>query len=199
MSELALFDEALRRMGYPQIAGVDEAGRGPLAGPVIAAAVILGPEPRVPGVRDSKQLSPRAREALVPRILSAACEVSLGCAWQDEIDSLNIRVASILAMSRALSGLRVLPDLVLVDGRDFPEVGLRGMALVRGDCRSEAVAAASILAKVARDHLMDILHTLCPEYGFNRNKGYPTLEHLACIARHGPSIFHRMTFKGTSR
>jgi len=196
---LGEFDDRLRESGFPILAGVDEAGRGPLAGPVVAAVVVMRPDTHPQGIIDSKMLSARRRDAALQRILEGCVEVSLGAAWQDEIDQINIRAATLLAMSRAILQLTVSPDLVLVDGRDLPPTSRPGVALVRGDARSESVAAASIVAKVARDAIMCHLHEVYPEYGFDRHKGYPTREHLQCLAAFGPCPLHRRSYRGVER
>ena len=196
---LGEFDDRLRESGFPTLAGVDEAGRGPLAGPVVAAVVVMRPGVHPQDIVDSKTLSAGRRDAALQRILEGCVEVSLGAAWQDEIDEINIRAATLLAMSRALSQLRVSPDLVLVDGLDLPPMSCPGVALVKGDARSESVAAASIVAKVARDAIMCHLHQVYPEYGFDRHKGYPTKEHPRRLAVLGPCPLHRRTYRGVDR
>jgi len=196
---LGEFDDRLRESGFPTLAGVDEAGRGPLAGPVVAAVVVMRPGVHPQDIVDSKTLSAGRRDAALQRILEGCVEVSLGAAWQDEIDEINIRAATLLAMSRALSQLRVSPDLVLVDGLDLPPMSCPGVALVKGDARSESVAAASIVAKVARDAIMCHLHQVYPEYGFDRHKGYPTSEHLQCLAAFGPCPLHRRSYRGVEK
>lgn len=196
VSDLVVFDDSLSDAGFSTIVGVDEAGRGPLAGPVVAAAVVLPAGAHLLGVDDSKRLSAKKRETLCKEILKCAIEASLGVAWQDEIDEVNIRVASLRAMARAVNQLSIDPDLVLVDGKDAPDLRLPVVALVRGDARSESVAAASIVAKVVRDALMCGLHTAYPQYGFNKHKGYPTPEHLRNLAAFGPCPLHRKTFRG---
>ena len=196
---LGEFDDRLRKSGFPILAGVDEAGRGPLAGPVVAAVVVMRPDTHPQGIIDSKMLSAGRRDAALQRILEGCVEVSLGEAWQDEIDEINIRAATLLAMSRAISQLTVSPDLVLVDGRDLPPMSCPGVALVKGDARSESVAAASIAAKVARDAIMCHLHQVYPEYGFDRHKGYPTSEHLQCLAAFGPCPLHRRSYRGVEK
>ena len=196
---LGEFDDHLRESGFPILAGVDEAGRGPLAGPVVAAVVVMRPDTHPQGIIDSKMLSARRRDAALQRILEGCVEVSLGAAWQDEIDETNIRAATLLAMSRAISQLMVSPDLVLVDGLDLPPMSCPGVALVKGDARSESVAAASIAAKVARDAIMCHLHQVYPEYGFDRHKGYPTSEHLQCLAAFGPCPLHRRSYRGVEK
>lgn len=179
------------------LAGLDEAGRGPLAGPVIAAVVVLGARQAIAGVRDSKQLSPGRREALAPVIRRDAVAWALGRAEAAEIDRLNILQASLLAMARALAALAVTPDRLHVDGNRLPPLGdYRGeaVAMVGGDRQCPAVAAASILAKVARDAEMRALDAHYPGYGFARHKGYPTAAHLAALTRLGPCAIHRRSF-----
>ncbi len=199
LEALGKFDDAIRGIGFPVLAGVDEAGRGPLAGPVVAAAVVMREGVHPCGVADSKMLSAAKRMAALERIMDSCVEVSLGAAWPEEIDKLNIRVAALLAMSRAMSQLAGQVDLALVDGRDLPALNCPGVALVKGDSRSECVAAASIVAKTARDGIMCRLHQAYPEYGFDRHKGYPTREHLERLAVLGPSPVHRKSFRGVVR
>lgn len=176
------------------IAGVDEAGRGPLAGPVLASAVIFVPGRAVEGVADSKTLSPSRREALAERIREHALCWAIGRAEVEEIDRLNILRASLLAMSRAVAALTHAPDMVLVDGPHAPAVDYQVRAVIGGDATVPAISAASILAKVERDALMRELDRLYPVYGFARHKGYPTAEHLRALAEHGVSPVHRRTF-----
>jgi ribonuclease HII len=177
------------------VAGVDEAGRGPLAGPVAVAAVILNPSDLPDGVDDSKALSAEQREPLFDLILSKALCVSLALACADEIDQHNIRMATLRAMARAVAALHTRPRMVLVDGRDVPP-GLvcDARAIVGGDATCMSIAAASIVAKVARDRLMARLDSHCPGYGFARHVGYATRSHIEAIATLGPSPFHRRTF-----
>ncbi|MGQ9557240.1 MAG: ribonuclease HII [Desulfurispora sp.] len=190
-------DQFLRQCGLEYIAGVDEAGRGPLAGPVVAAAVILPPDCRLPGLKDSKQLTARQRQALAAAIQQQALAWNVALATVAEIDRLNILQASLLAMQRAVRGLSIAPQHVLVDGRFIvPGLDLPQTALVRGDTLSPGIAAASVLAKVYRDDLMQALHQLYPQYGFDRHKGYPTAEHRAALRQFGPSPVHRRTFRG---
>jgi ribonuclease HII len=176
------------------VAGVDEAGRGPLAGPVVAAAVILE-HGRIPkGLNDSKQLSAQAREDLFPRIMEFAVAVGVGEASVDEIDLINIRQATHLAMARAVRALSVAAAFALVDGNDAPALPCPCDTLVDGDARSVSIAAASIVAKVTRDRMMDALHAQHPEFGWLSNKGYGTAEHLQALARHGVTPHHRRSF-----
>ena len=179
------------------VAGIDEAGRGPLAGAVVAAAVLLAPGQVLAGVRDSKQLSATQREALVERIHGSALDWSIGVATQTEIDALNILHATMLAMSRAFAGLRRRPDLVQIDGNRAPRLeGFAGpvQTVIGGDRSCPAISAASILAKVHRDQLMMELHAEYPAYGFDRHKGYPTAEHRAALLSLGPCPAHRRSF-----
>lgn len=176
------------------VAGVDEAGRGPLAGPVVAAAVILGDDVVIEGIRDSKQLAPARRERLAVLIRERAVAFALGAAEVAEIDALNILRASLLAMSRAVTALEIAPQRVLVDGNHLPELSCDARAVIGGDVRVPAVSAASILAKVARDAMMADLDRRYPEYGFARHKGYATEAHREALMRHGPCPVHRRTF-----
>jgi ribonuclease HII len=176
------------------VAGVDEAGRGPLAGPVCAAAVILDPGRPIPGLDDSKRLSPARRGALEPEIQTRALAWSLGWASAEEIDRLNILRASLLAMSRAVARLVPRPVRVLVDGNRCPELDCPAQAVVGGDGLIPAIGAASILAKVARDRLMERLELDYPGYGFSHHKGYPTQAHREALSRLGPCPEHRRTF-----
>jgi len=176
------------------ICGVDEAGRGPLAGPVFAAAVILDAGRPIAGIADSKKLAPGRRETLAREIRSHALAWTVASASVEEIDALNILQASLLAMRRAVEKLAVTPHQVLVDGLHCPRVGVPVRAVVRGDATVTVIAAASILAKVARDEEMLALHCDLPQYGFDRHKGYPTRAHLEALRAHGVSIVHRRSF-----
>ena len=176
------------------IAGVDEAGRGPLAGPVVAAAVILDPELSIAGVRDSKSLSPEKRERAAAAIRERALAWGVGQATVQEIDRFNILQATWLAMKRAVACLPVRPDHVLVDGNQCPDLPYPVEAVVRGDARVPVISAASIVAKVARDREMLVLDQRYPAYGFARHKGYPTREHLRSLDRYGACPVHRRTF-----
>lgn len=177
------------------MAGVDEAGRGPLAGPVAAAAVILDPDDLPEGVDDSKALSADEREVLFERVVAKALAIGIGFGPPREIDRLNIRQATFAAMRRAVDALAVRPDQVLVDGNDLPaRLGPSGEAIVGGDATCLSIAAASILAKVARDRLMVRLDGVHPGYGFARHKGYATAVHIAALRERGPCPAHRMSF-----
>lgn len=177
-----------------RVAGVDEVGRGPLAGDVVAAAVILDPRQPIPDLDDSKKLSARRREVLAQQVQEQALAVAIGRASPQEIDEHNILQASLIAMVRAVEALNIAPDLALVDGRQLPQWRYRAEAVVRGDARVAEIAAASIVAKVTRDREMDELHARWPVYGFDRHRGYPTAAHLAALARHGPCEVHRRSF-----
>jgi ribonuclease HII len=176
------------------VCGVDEAGRGPLAGPVYAAAVILDPALSIEGLADSKKLTPRQRRTLAPEIRSRAVAWSVASASVEEIDALNILQASLLAMRRAVEALAVTPHEVLVDGLHRPRLSVPVQAIVRGDATVAVIAAASILAKVTRDEEMLALHRQHPQYGFDRHKGYPTSAHLAALREHGVCPAHRRSF-----
>lgn len=176
------------------VCGVDEAGRGPLAGPVVAAAVVLDPARPVHGLADSKTLAAERREALAALIRARALAWAVASASVAEIDSLNVLRASLLAMRRAVERLALRPDRVLVDGPHCPELALPVEAVVGGDAKVQAIAAASILAKVARDAEMRALARLYPEYGFERHKGYPTPAHLKALRMHGVCPIHRRSF-----
>ncbi len=176
------------------VAGVDEAGRGPLAGPVFAAAVILDDLRPIRGLTDSKAISPRKRERLADEIRAHALCCSVASASVEEIDRLNVLQASLLAMRRAVEGLRLVPHRVVVDGNRTPLLAMSVAAIVKGDAKVAAISAASILAKVERDRLCDALHRQYPDYGFASHKGYPTPEHLSALSRHGPCAAHRRSF-----
>jgi ribonuclease HII len=182
-----------------RLAGVDEVGRGPLAGPVVAAAVILDPERPIEGLKDSKQLSQKRRETLAVQIRERALAWSLGRAEVEEIDRINILQASLLAMQRAVAGLGLLPELVLVDGNHCPSVDCRVLAVVKGDTLVAAISAASILAKVSRDQEMVTLDGLYPGYGLAGHKGYPSKRHLDALQRLGVSPVHRRSYAPVRR
>ena len=177
------------------VAGVDEAGRGPLAGPVVAAAVILDDLKRIKGLNDSKQLTPLRRERLFDEIRAHALAFCVAEASVEEIDSLNILHATMLAMKRAVEGLRLPPHKVLVDGNRLPQIRIRAEAIVGGDATVAAISAASILAKVTRDRLCVEHERHYPQYGFGTHKGYGTAAHLAALDEHGPCPWHRQSFE----
>lgn len=176
------------------ICGVDEAGRGPLAGPVFAAAVILDPRDPIDGLADSKKLSERTRDRLAPLIRERSLAWAVASATVEEIDALNILQATLLAMRRAVESLALRPDEVLVDGMHCPRVEIPVRAIVKGDSTVAAISAASILAKTARDAEMLRLHELHPQYGLDRHKGYPTVAHLAALRSHGVTAIYRRSF-----
>lgn len=190
------YEKGLWSRGLSTIAGVDEVGRGPLAGPVVAAAVVLAPNTPVEGVRDSKALSPAIREALLPEIQSRALAVALGAASVSEVDRLNVLSATRLAMSRALSRLPLEPQHVVLDGLPMKGLPWEHEAVVRGDARVHSIACASVVAKVVRDRLMRRLALRYPGYGWETNVGYGTLEHREALQKLGPTPHHRMTFGG---
>jgi ribonuclease HII len=187
-----LFEQAALVVG--RICGIDEAGRGPLAGPVVAAAVILDRGRRINGLRDSKQLTAARREQLADRIRVRAVAWAVAEASVEEIDALNILQATLLAMGRAVQGLAITPDYALIDGNQMPRLPMPGRAIVSGDALEPAISAASILAKTARDALMREFDREHPGYGFAQHMGYATPEHLDCLQRLGPCVLHRRSF-----
>lgn len=188
-------ENALRRWGFRLIAGCDEVGRGCLAGPVVAGAVILNPDRHIPGLFDSKMLTAADRDRLFDRITREALAWSVARAEPPEIDRLNIHHASLEAMRRAIVALAPLPDMVVVDAFRVPGLLMAQRGIVQGDRKCSAIAAASIVAKVVRDREMARLHDDDPRYGFDRHKGYATREHLAAVAAHGYSPLHRRSFR----
>ena len=194
MSALMDLESSLHAEGFERICGVDEAGRGPLAGPVCAAAVILPPDFALPGLNDSKKLSEKKRELLFPMIQEKAVAWSVAFASVEEIEELNILRATFLAMNRAISGLDPRPDLALIDGNQNREIAMPNRTVVHGDARCACIAAASILAKVSRDLLMVELAKHYPQYGFEKHKGYGTKAHYEALRAYGPSPVHRPSF-----
>jgi ribonuclease HII len=188
-------ENALRRFGFVHVAGVDEVGRGCLAGPVVAAAVVLHPEKHIPGVCDSKLVPAVERERLFERITRTAVTWAVASADPSEIDRINIHQASLRAMRQAVLALAPLPDIVLVDAFRIPELMMAQRGVRHGDRRCSAIAAASIVAKVTRDRQMRDLHDRDPRYGFDRHKGYATADHLDAVARFGYSDVHRRSFR----
>ena len=188
-------ENALRRMGFVYVAGVDEVGRGCLAGPVVAAAVVLDPERYIPRIGDSKTVTAIEREHLYARITRGAVCWSVMAVPPTEIDEINIHQASLRAMQRAVMSCVPLPDMVLVDAFRIPDLPMAQRGVIHGDARCTAIAAASIVAKVTRDRAMRELHTRDPRYGFDRHKGYATRDHLDAVARHGYSDMHRRSFR----
>ena len=191
-------ENAMRRWGFYRVAGCDEVGRGCLAGPVVAAAVILDPDSHIPGVADSKLVPLPERERLYEMITRRALAWSVASADPREIDDLNIHRASLLAMARAVLALAPLPDLVLVDAFRIPDLPMAQRPVLHGDRRCTAIAAASIVAKVTRDREMLVHHMADPRYGYDHHKGYATAEHLAAVAQHGYSQLHRRSFRPPS-
>jgi ribonuclease HII len=189
-----IYESRVLKLRPGPIAGVDEAGRGPLAGPVVAAAVILDRKKIPRGLNDSKQLGAETREELYPRIMAAAIAVGVGEAGVDEIDLINIRQATHMAMARAIRALAFAPAFALVDGNDAPPLPCPCDTIIDGDAKSVSIAAASIIAKVTRDRMMTALHAEHPYYGWLTNKGYGTPEHLEALTRHGPCLHHRRSF-----
>ena len=196
MSEINLWEieESFFAEGIQIICGVDEAGRGPLAGPVCAAAVILPPHVDIPGLNDSKKLTDKRRRELMPVIKEKAIAWGVGFASHQEIDEINILQATFLAMERAVANLNVKPDLALIDGNREKDFGIPVKTVVKGDSRSASIAAASVIAKVTRDDLMLAEAEKHPAYGFEIHKGYGTKAHYEALRQHGPSPIHRMTF-----
>lgn len=187
-------EDSFYAQGYQVICGVDEAGRGPLAGPVCAAAVILPKHLEIPGLTDSKKLTDKKRRELFPLIQVQAVAYGIGLASQEEIDEINILQATFLAMERALSQLNVRPDMVLIDGNREREFGVPVQTVIKGDSLSANIAAASILAKVTRDNLMMELALQYPQYGFEIHKGYGTKAHYEALRQYGASPIHRRSF-----
>jgi ribonuclease HII len=195
VAAMRTLENALRRVGFCHVAGVDEVGRGCLAGPVVAAAVVLHPDRHIPGVSDSKVVPAPEREQLFDRITRHAIAWAVAAADPREIDHINIHQASLAAMRRAIMELNPLPDVVLVDAFRVPDLPMAQRGVLHGDRRCAAIAAASIVAKVTRDRQMVDLHGLDPRYGFDRHKGYATADHLDAVARFGYSEAHRRSFR----
>ncbi len=199
MRHMLELEKKFCREGFRRIAGVDEAGRGPLAGPVAAAAVVFDPFDHIEGIKDSKKLSEKKREELFEVIMERALDVGIGISRQWEIDEMNILDATLLAMRRAVSNLKKKPDCLLIDGTSTLDIGISQYAVVGGDASCRCIAGASIVAKVTRDRIMRAFDAMYPEYGFSRNKGYPTPEHLAAISRLGVLPIHRKSYKPVRR
>ena len=194
LKKMLLLEEKYWLMGCQHVAGVDEAGRGPLAGPLVAAAVIFPPGVRIPGVDDSKKIAPKRREELCPLIKEASLAVGIGVVEPSEIDRINIYQAGLKAFALAVNALKKKPDFLLTDAYKVPGAPCPQLPLIRGDSLSFSIAAASIVAKVTRDGIMAELDQLYPRYGFSQNKGYPTREHREALKKHGPSPVHRKSF-----
>ena len=193
--DMCQFEVRARRCGFDMIAGVDEAGRGPLAGPVVAAAVMFPSDYTNGEIRDSKKLTPRKRESLYTAIRDNAISVGLGLIEASEIDRINILQATLSAMSMAVSNLSPQPDYILIDGIHTINTSIHQETIISGDSLSLSVAAASIIAKVSRDHIMDRYHVLYPQYNFVKNKGYGTKEHREAVKEYGRCKIHRRSFK----
>ena len=194
------FDKQFYDLGFRSFAGIDEAGRGPWAGPVVAAAVILPQDATLPGLNDSKKVLPKKREDLFQKINECALAVGVGIVGNNEIDSKNILQATLAAMSQALGVLKITPDLVLIDGNMcLPGISIRQRSIVAGDAKSAAIAAASIIAKVTRDRIMIEFAKQFPQYGFEKHKGYGTKEHQDALQNFGPCPIHRKSFEPVGR
>ena len=196
---LGLYWNSLLIMLKQRIAGVDEAGRGPLAGPVVAAACVLGPGFSPTGLTDSKKLSATQRDRLFDEIIAGCEAFAIAEATVAEIDSVNILHASMLAMRRAVLSLPTLPDVALIDGNRCPSLPVLARAIVKGDLTEPAISAASVLAKVYRDRVMGYIDEVHPEYNFSKHKGYPTAAHISALAQHGVCSWHRRSFGPVSR
>ena len=196
--DLFEFETKASNQGFKNIAGIDEAGRGPLAGPVVAAAVIFPSQVNIQGLNDSKKLSTKKREELFPKIQEISVSYGVAVVCQKVIDKINILQAARLAMKQAVETLKITPGLLLIDGNQKIDSTLNQWAIVKGESRSLSIAAASVLAKVTRDRIMDDYHKLYPQYEFNRHKGYGTKLHRNLIQEHGPCPIHRNTFKGVA-
>ena len=191
-------ENSVRRLGFSRVAGVDEVGRGCLAGPVVVAVVVLDPDIPIVGVRASKLLTPAARTQLHDEIIQKSLAYAIAESGPSEVDRLNVHKATLEAMHRAVNKLKPLPDFVLVDGFKIPDLSLPQRGIVGGDRKCTVIAAASIVAKVTRDRLMLGEHLNDPRYGFDRHKGYPTPQHIAAVAKFGNSLIHRKSFRPRS-
>ncbi len=196
LAALSVFEIEAYKHGYNLIAGIDEAGRGPLAGPVVASAVILPKGICIPSIDDSKKLSAKKREQLFGVILKEAVGIGIGIVDEKIIDEINILQAAIMAMKIAVEKLSIMPGFILSDAVSLADLNIPQKAIVKGDSKSISIAAASIIAKVTRDRLMHEYHKKYPNYNFHSNKGYGTAEHLEMLRKHGPCEIHRRTFKG---
>ncbi|HAM51352.1 MAG TPA: ribonuclease HII [Nitrospiraceae bacterium] len=189
------YDECLRNDGFQRIAGIDEAGRGPLAGPVVAAAVVLSPVKTIAGVRDSKKVPAKEREELFWSVFCSCLDIGIGIIESETIDKVNIVRATQLAMKMAVEDLASRPDLLLIDAMKLPSLHIRQVSLIKGESLSASIAAASIIAKVVRDRIMEQYDGVYPGYGFARHKGYPTKGHIQSIISKGPCPIHRKSFE----
>lgn len=194
--DLWAYEKKVREKGFSLIAGVDEAGRGPLAGPVVSAAVILPDGFYASGLNDSKKLTPKKRDTFYQKIQAGATAIGIGVVDASEIDRINILQASLLSMAIAVNNLQPQPDFLLIDGKFTTKVKYPQKAIIKGDALSMSIAAASVMAKVTRDRIMTKYHALYPAYGFDKHKGYPTQEHREALKIHGCCPIHRKTFKG---
>lgn len=193
------YDESLRKKGFLRIAGIDEAGRGTLAGPVVAAAVVLKKGLKIDGLRDSKQVPAKERELLFHEIQNSSVDIGIGVVGNEEIDRLNILVATKLSMRLAVEKLSAPPDILIIDALSLPSVPIRQLSPIKGESVSASVAAASIIAKFTRDTIMLDYHRQYPDYNFEKHKGYSTKEHLEMLRLHGPCPIHRWSACGRSR
>ncbi len=198
-ANLYAFEEELEDKGYKYVAGVDEVGRGPLAGPVVVAAVILPQNKRIKGINDSKKLSEKKREELYKVIMKEALAVSIAYVYEDVIDKINIYEATKQGMLEAISKLEIKPDHVLIDAMPLRELEIEHTSIIHGDALSASIGAASIVAKVTRDHFMEKMDFKYPNYGFARHKGYCTKEHLKALEQYGPCEIHRKSFSPVAK
>lgn len=192
--DIFLYDESLRQKGFCRIAGIDEAGRGPLAGPVVASAVVMPVGKKIKGLRDSKKVPEAERESLFDDILGCCLDVGVGIVDAGEIDKINILRATKHAMEKAIKALSAEPDLLLIDAVKLPHMHIKQISPIKGESVSASIAAASIVAKVTRDRLMQQYHEIYPEYGFEKHKGYCTKEHMEKLLSYGPCPIHRKSF-----
>ena len=195
MDDLYQYDESLRKKGYLRIAGIDEAGRGPLAGPVVAAAVVFSKSIKIEGLRDSKKVPEKEREILYPEVLRFSEDFGVGIVGHEEIDRLNILRATRLAMQYAVEDLSKPPDILVIDALSLPSIPIRQLSIIKGESISASIAAASIVAKFVRDKIMMEYHRQYPQYNFEKHKGYCTKEHLDMIRLYGPCPIHRKSFQ----
>jgi len=194
LEQMLLYESQCFKAGYKYVAGIDEAGRGPLAGPVVAAAVILDPNIIIPGINDSKKLSEKKRLYLYEEIHSKAISIGIGIADETTIDEINIKQATLLAMKNAVKGLKVKPDILLIDAEKLEDMDIPQISIVKGDALCLSIAAASIIAKVTRDNILIEYDKKYPQYGFGKHKGYGTRFHIECIRKFGLSPIHRKSF-----
>ena len=195
MDDLYQYDESLRKKGYLRIAGIDEAGRGPLAGPVVAAAVVFSKSIKIEGLRDSKKVPEKEREILYSEVLRFSEDFGVGIVGHEEIDRLNILRATRLAMQYAVEDLSKPPDILVIDALSLPSIPIRQVSIIKGESISASIAAASIVAKFVRDKIMMEYHRQYPQYNFEKHKGYSTKEHLDMIRLYGPCPIHRKSFQ----